>query len=292
MSPLTSTAIEDTAGLISTATSTIGNGTATGGLTVNGTATTTNLINLNVTSAAALYDANHKEGAYTGTTCTNQALTALNASISGTCASITDSFFSGQLGLAHGGTNASLSGANQVVFINSGNTALTSSSGLTYDCTKQKATYASTNELTSGTNTFFVNSSGEISGKDVGNGWSGQLTQSKPLWFPWATTSPWTGTTTGAFAVVDTYMAPWNGTIQAITCTASTSRSFLGINVFINHTAITPSYFVASSTVGTTTPSANNAFHQGDTIGMNVGTTTQDVNALGGGCILYLTQTT
>lgn len=48
------------------ASTTIGNGTVTGGLTVSGTATTTNLINTSVTSALALYDANHKEGAYGG----------------------------------------------------------------------------------------------------------------------------------------------------------------------------------------------------------------------------------
>lgn len=67
------------------ASSTIGNGTVTGGLTVAGTATTTNLIDTNVTSALGLFDANHKEGAYSGTSCTNQFVRSLNGSGVATC---------------------------------------------------------------------------------------------------------------------------------------------------------------------------------------------------------------
>lgn len=84
--------------------------------------------NTGITSALVSVDANHKENAYAGSSgvCTNQFPTSLSAlGVLGTCTSVTDAFFSGQLGLSHGGTNASLSGANQVPYINSGNTALT-----------------------------------------------------------------------------------------------------------------------------------------------------------------------
>jgi len=43
--------------------------------------------------------------------------------------------WSGTLGLSRGGTAASLSGANQIVFLNSGNTALTNASGFVFDGT-------------------------------------------------------------------------------------------------------------------------------------------------------------
>jgi hypothetical protein len=78
----TSTLTQFNNGLTAYATSTIGNGTVAGGLTVNGTATTTNFVNSNITSALALFDANHKEGAYGGSSnpcASNQAPTTLSA---------------------------------------------------------------------------------------------------------------------------------------------------------------------------------------------------------------------
>lgn len=65
--------------------------------------------------------------------CTNQFVTALSALGASTCTSVTDATFSGQLGLAHGGTNATLSGAYQIVFMNAGNTALTTNSLFVFD---------------------------------------------------------------------------------------------------------------------------------------------------------------
>jgi hypothetical protein len=89
-------------------------------------ATTTSFYNTGLTSALALFDANHKETAYGGSAnCTNQVVNGISAVGAGNCVSITDAMFSGQLSLAHGGTNAALSGANQVTYINSGNTAQT-----------------------------------------------------------------------------------------------------------------------------------------------------------------------
>lgn len=68
--------------------------------------------------------------AIAGTTCTNQFLRAFTSS-GGTCATVSlTADVTGTLPLANGGTNASLSGANQILFMNSGNTAVTSSSNL------------------------------------------------------------------------------------------------------------------------------------------------------------------
>lgn len=91
------------------------------------TASTTNLTVDTITSALALGGATGVMGEYAGSSgvCTNQFPTSISAvGALGTCTSVTDSFFSGQLGLSHGGTNASLSGANQITFMNAGNTAL------------------------------------------------------------------------------------------------------------------------------------------------------------------------
>ncbi len=73
------------------ATTTIGAGGVTTGLTVNGTATTTNFINLGVTSALASFNATHQEGAYAGSNpCSAGTQAAFSLSAAGviTCASV------------------------------------------------------------------------------------------------------------------------------------------------------------------------------------------------------------
>ncbi len=123
------------AGFLSTASSTITSGL----FSMNGGASTTNLTvstafwNSGITSALGLYDANHKETAYAGSApCTNQVALSISATGVITCTSITDAMFSGQLVLSHGGTNASLTGANQMLFLNAANNAVTNSANLTY----------------------------------------------------------------------------------------------------------------------------------------------------------------
>ncbi len=96
-------------------------------------ATTTNFGITGVSSAMLLAGAT---GGITGyvppTGCSNQFLTAITATGGFTCASVADAAFSGTLGIAHGGTNASLSGANQVLFMNSANTAVAASTSLVF----------------------------------------------------------------------------------------------------------------------------------------------------------------
>lgn len=74
-----------TIGIRVNASSTIGNGTAQGGLTVFGTATSTNLNVTSITSALTLTGANGRFAEYTGTTCTNQFVRILSALGVATC---------------------------------------------------------------------------------------------------------------------------------------------------------------------------------------------------------------
>lgn len=108
--------------------------------------------NTGLTSALASFDANHKETAYAGSSgvCTNQFPTSLSAlGVLGTCTSVADAFFTGQLGLSHGGTNSSLTGASGLVAMNSGNTALSiPSTSYMLSSTLLTAPNASTTNLT------------------------------------------------------------------------------------------------------------------------------------------------
>lgn len=103
------------------------------------------------------------------------------------------------------------------------------------------------------------------------------------------TTTTWTGTT--SLAYVPFSVAPFTGTIRQIFCKATSTQAFLGVSAFINSKPITPSYFVASNTVGTISVTGNNTFNVGDSIGFLAGTTTTDANAYGISCSFGSTQT-
>jgi len=93
----TSTLVGFTAGIMATASSTIGNGTSAGGLTINGTATTTDLIITNITSALVLTNGSGVVAEYTGSTnpCTNQLPTTLTAlGVLGGCTSVSNAMLS------------------------------------------------------------------------------------------------------------------------------------------------------------------------------------------------------
>lgn len=98
------------------------------------TASTTNAIVSSVRSALVLNGATGVLGAYGGSgACTNQFVTVLSAAGVGTCASVTDATFSGQLGISHGGTN-------QSAFTTSGNTVYYTGSALQTSPTNSAAT--------------------------------------------------------------------------------------------------------------------------------------------------------
>ncbi|CCD89843.1 conserved hypothetical protein [Bradyrhizobium sp. ORS 285] len=92
-------------------------------ITATGTASSTNLTVSAVRSALGLFSGTGALSAYGGSSgvCTNQFPTSLSAAGAlGGCTSVADAFFSGQLGTAHGGTGADLSGSTGVVVVNSG----------------------------------------------------------------------------------------------------------------------------------------------------------------------------
>ena len=135
---------------------------------------------------------------------------------------------------------------------------------------------------------FYVDSNGKIVGRDTTNGWIGVLSPTRAFGLSTATTTTWTATTSGAYVPYITM--PFSGTLRTMNCTASSTNAFLGVAPFINAAVPTPSYVVASSTVGTTTFSAGNTFNMGDRVGMYVGTSTAHT-ALGVSCTFRVTET-
>lgn len=105
-----------------------------------------------------------------------------------------------------------------------------------------------------------------------------------------ATTTTWTASTTNS-AYTPMMTMPFTGILRNVICSATSTQAFLGINIFINSTAVAPSYFVASSSEGTIAFTGANTFVPGDVIGMNVGTSTTDTNAKSVSCTLQATQT-
>lgn len=88
---------------------TVGDGTVAGGLTVSGTATTSNLIDTSLTSALALFDANHKETAYGGASAcsSNNFVTTISATGATTCATASVTVNGVAISLGSSGTIAS-----------------------------------------------------------------------------------------------------------------------------------------------------------------------------------------
>ena len=130
-------------------------------------------------------------------------------------------------------------------------------------------------------------SSGTISGLDKTYGYLGVVSPLKTLLLGSATTTDWTASTSGAY--IPFWVATFNGTIRNVRC--STDTSFLGVNIYIGaSTSITPSYFVASTTVGTITTTATNTFTAGQIISASFGTTTTSL-ASKISCSLGITET-
>lgn len=127
---------------------------------------------------------------------------------------------------------------------------------------------------------FYISTTtGEVVGYDATNGWNGRI---NPTSFPvlgTGTTTSWTASTTGT-AYSPFVPAPFAGTLRSVTCL--TDASFLGVNIKINGSNITPSYFIASTTGGIITFTANNTFTRGQKVSADFGTTTtattQEVN--------------
>ena len=89
----------------------------------------------NITSAVAVFDANHKETAATTQTCTNQFMRAMSAAYSVTCNAVSlTADVTGTLPVGNGGTGATTYTAGQILY-GDGTLALGSNSALTFATT-------------------------------------------------------------------------------------------------------------------------------------------------------------
>lgn len=124
----------------------------------------------------------------------------------------------------------------------------------------------------SSTQTLFqISNTGKIVGNDTANTFTGVISPTRRLVLQTGTTTLWTASTTGT-AYSPFVVMPFTGTIKDVFC--ATDASFLGVNLQLNGSNVTPSYFVASTTVGTIPFTAGNSFSKGQKLLMNVGTTT------------------
>lgn len=90
---------------------------AIGSSTIGSLVATSSITNKSVTSALILNSSTGLEGAYGGSNpCTNQVALSLSATGVITCTSISDAMFTGQLGISHGGTNASSFTSGSVLY--------------------------------------------------------------------------------------------------------------------------------------------------------------------------------
>jgi hypothetical protein len=123
-----------------------------------------------------------------------------------------------------------------------------------------------------GTATDTIATNGTLTLQDADNSWSGITTPTRYLTLETSSSSWAAATNTGPY--VPSTVAPFAGTVKNIKCLASSTAAFLGITAFIGSTNMTPSYFVASNTVGTITLTGNNTFTAGQQIGLYAGTGT------------------
>lgn len=135
--------------------------------------------------------------------------------------------------------------------------------------------------------TFYINNAGRVIAKDTTNNWTGTLSPTSLAEFGTGTTTAWTASTTGS-AYSPFKPAPWSGTLRRAVCL--TDASFLGVNISIAGTSVTPAYFIASTTGGSIAITANNTFTTGQKILVDFGTTTTS-GAKAIDCILYVTET-
>lgn len=118
---------------------------------------------------------------------------------------------------------------------------------------------------------FYVKTTGEVVGRDTTNAFIGRISPTHSFALTTGTTTAWTASTTNT-AYSPYLVMPFSGTLKQVYC--STDTSFLGVNVQVAGANATPSYFVASTTVGNILLTAGNTFTKGQKVLMNAGTTT------------------
>lgn len=156
-------------------------------------------------------------------------------------------------------TFATSSNAAPFVIMNSGNIGIASS------------TPAFSFSVNNAGSDFYIDTSGKIVGRDTTNGWSGRISPTHSFVLSTATTTGWTASTTGS--VYSPYLSmPFAGTLRQVRCISDVAG--LGVNVQINGSNVTPSYFVGSTTAGIVGFTSGNTFTLGQKILANFGTTT------------------
>lgn len=122
--------------------------------------------------------------------------------------------------------------------------------------------------------------------------YSGLVSPFQNLTIPFGTsTATWTASSSAGVDVAPAIAAPFTGKINRVWCN---TNSFLGVEIDINGSPVTPPYFIASSTVGDELITANNTFTAGNTISAKIGTTTSATVASGvvsGSCTIQTTET-
>jgi hypothetical protein len=153
-----------------------------------------------------------------------------------------------------GGTGASsFSTSNGIVSV--GATSLTSYSGYTLTSTGLTAANASTTQLSSGTNTFYVAPSGHTTAKDTVNNWSGVLSPTHSFVVGLATSTTWIATTTSPWDFNAGMTSPWTGTIENAVCSTDVGTVTGVIKVggtaikYITGVGTTPATTTVSATI-------------------------------------------
>lgn len=241
---------------------------ASGDTTINGKLTVTGALDFDTfTSAILLTGAGGDVAEYAGATCTNQFVRSLSAIGAATCATVG----AADVSLANlTATNSSLTFSGtydgstaRTIGLNVGNanawTAL------------QTFTNASSTQFSAATETFYIDSTGKVQAKDTTNNWSGRVSPTHSFVLGSGTTTTWTSSTTNS-AYSPFIQMPFTGTLRQVRC--GTDASFVGVNIQVNGSNATPSYFIASTTVGTVAFTAGNTFSVGQKILANFGTTT------------------
>lgn len=274
-------------GILSLASTTIGNGTPAGGLTVAGTATTTSLITTNATLGSGTGLALLTSGvvsAYGGAAaCTNQVVTALSSVGGTTCASVSNAMLANSTisSVALGGTLGALTATDSTLtFSGSYTGAVARTVGINLGnantwTSLQTINFASTTAITASGELVIprdktVTSFGEVTADDTTGQfrWFAGSAQRvlPPLFyasFTYSTSTAWTGTTTlplGPAGIAETWQ-----NVQCFTDTGTLNVSFYDGTNRMN-------LFNASTTVGKVTLSTNNSFTAGEKRYVDIGT--------------------
>jgi len=269
------------------ASSTIGNGTGAGGLTIDGTATSTNLVVKNLTSALTLTDGKGLFAEYAGTTCTNQFVRILSALGVATCATVD---ISADTNLSADGTEIILTGdalsLGTALTFTTGTSTTSFFSGLgtftnmvvTTLATFLNATFTGLVDIGGGVleipngSAPTVDAIGELALDSTSNqlvlyGSAKKVIGDGNLYpaFTYATSTAWTGTTTIPLGTAYT-AETWNG-VQCFTDTGTVNVDFGDGTNFMNATTSK-----ALNPAPIHTLSSNNTFTAGETRYARVGT--------------------